>query len=118
MHEMSIAQNISDLVRKEIDRIQGVEAVTKIRLKVGMLSGVVPDSLSFCFGFVTEGTPLERASLEIDEIPVRAKCRGCGAAFTLEQPLFICPRCGSSDLAILAGQELVVESIEVEEADV
>ncbi len=118
MHEMTIAQNICDIVKQEIGDIDGIKRVTRIRLKIGKLSGVVPDSLSFCFGFVSEGTPLKGASLQIDHVPVEVKCNRCGAKFDLEKPLFICPDCGSSDLAILAGQELLIESIEVEEAPV
>jgi hydrogenase nickel incorporation protein HypA/HybF len=36
---------------------------------VGELSGVVPDSLQFCFELATEGTSLQGASLEISQTP-------------------------------------------------
>lgn len=118
MHELTIAQNICDIVKRELEDIDGIKEVRKIRVKVGKLSGVVPDSLNFCFGFVSEGTPMEGASLEIEEIPVEVECNRCGDRFSLQEPLFVCPGCGSGDLGILAGQELLLQSIEVEEATV
>ncbi len=118
MHEMSIAQNICDIVTEEIRNLEGIGGVTKINMKIGKLSGVVPDSLRFCFGFVSEGTPAEGAVLQIDEVPVEAACNQCGGRFNLDKPLFICPSCGSGDLDIVQGRELLIESIEVEEATV
>ena len=38
-----------------------------VRLRVGRLSGVVPDAMRFCFELVTAGTPLEGAALEIEQ---------------------------------------------------
>lgn len=115
MHELTIAQNICQIIEREISNLGVTKTVKAVRLRVGKLSGVVPDALRFCFGFVSEGTPLAGVSLEIQETPVEAQCNSCKSTFNLEEPLFICPTCASGNLAVLSGQDLLVESIEVEE---
>ena len=86
-----------------------------MRLKVGKMSTAVPDSLSFYFEYLRQGTQLEKASLEIEEIPVEARCRKCGKAFQVEGVAFSCPECGSCVIDITAGRELLVDSVEVED---
>ena len=63
MHELAIADGIVNAV---IDKLPD-EKITLVRLEIGVLSGVVADSVRFCFDLVTEGTNLEGASLEIIE---------------------------------------------------
>ena len=58
MHEMSIAQSLIDIVRDEMGK-HGVTVLKSVRIQVGQLSAIVPDSLSFCFNIMTSGTDLE-----------------------------------------------------------
>jgi hydrogenase nickel incorporation protein HypA/HybF len=113
MHEMSIAQNIFDIVRREMER-HDVTRVITINLKVGRMSAIVPSSLTFCWSILTEGSPLEGARLSIDEIPVQARCRECGHEFNVEKFIFICPKCEGVSIEMLSGRELVVQDIEAE----
>jgi hydrogenase nickel incorporation protein HypA/HybF len=76
---------------------------------------VVPSALAFSFDLVVQGTPVEGAELEIDEVPVTGECRACGAENRLESFPLLCNSCGSHDLEILTGEELYVESLELEE---
>ncbi len=110
MHELSIAQSIADIVRQHAPDGAAVRAV---RVAVGRMSGVVPESLEFCFDAVVSDTPLEGARLEIERIPVRAACARCRDVFTVEEPAFACPACGSTDIELVAGMELQVLEIEV-----
>lgn len=113
MHELTIAENIKKVVEESIkDR---AAKVRKIKLQVGRLTAVVPESLRFCFQFTAEGTSVEGAELEIEEVPVRGRCQRCGSDFTIDEPVFICPLCGSNQIELLSGRELMVESIEIEE---
>jgi hydrogenase nickel incorporation protein HypA/HybF len=68
MHELSIAQSIVEIVQQHLpsDRIPVVKSV---QMKVGHQAGIVPDSLEFCFGAVTEGTVAQGARLEIENVP-------------------------------------------------
>ena len=108
MHELAIAESVVDTVTQ---RLPGA-TVTCVHLEIGALSGVVPDSIRFCFDLATEGTPLAEAALEITEPPARCRCRACGAEFQPDSPIVLCP-CGSPDVAVLAGEELKIVSVEV-----
>jgi hydrogenase nickel incorporation protein HypA/HybF len=106
MHELAITQGVVDAVTERT----GDVPVATVRLRVGRLSGVVPDAMRFCFELITAGTPLEGAVLEIDQPEGRGRCRGCGDAFVLSDPILLCA-CGSADVEVLAGRELAVASV-------
>jgi hydrogenase nickel incorporation protein HypA/HybF len=111
MHELGIARNIVAIVADAADG----RRVRRITVEVGKLAGVMSDAVAFCFPIASEGTALAGASLDIREIEGRARCIDCGTEFamhTLYQPC----ACGSRCLVRLAGEELNVKSIELEEA--
>jgi hydrogenase nickel incorporation protein HypA/HybF len=113
MHEFAIAENVKKIVEESVE--DKTMKVCKVKLKVGKLRAVVPDFLMSCFQYTIEGTSIQDAELDIEEIPVRCKCKNCGSDFTIDEPLFICTICGSQQIDILTGMELLVESIEIEE---
>jgi hydrogenase nickel incorporation protein HypA/HybF len=108
MHELSIAESVVEAVLERT----GDTPVSSVRLRVGRLSGVVPDALSFCFELATAGTPLEGAALTIEEPGGRAHCRSCGRDFDMDDLILLC-ECGSADVNVVAGQELHLASVEV-----
>ena len=108
MHELAIAESVVETVTQRLPDAK----VTCVCLEVGALSGVVPDSIRFCFDLATEGTGLAGARLEITEPPARCRCRACGAEFQPGSPVVLCP-CGSADVAVLAGEELKILSVQV-----
>ncbi|MFI5605575.1 hydrogenase maturation nickel metallochaperone HypA [Amycolatopsis sp. NPDC051903] len=108
MHEMSITQSVVDAIVAKL----GEQPVRSVRLEIGRLSGVVPDSVRFCFDVLCTGTSLEGAALEIDEPAGRATCRDCGEEFGLDDPILLCP-CGSANVEVLAGRQLRIKSVEV-----
>jgi hydrogenase nickel incorporation protein HypA/HybF len=108
LHEMAITQSVIQAV---CDRMGDVP-VRRVCLEIGTLSGVVADSVRFCFDLVTEGTPLEGASLEIVQPTGKARCRDCGAEFVLNDLLVLCT-CGSANRELLAGEELKIREVEV-----
>ncbi|MEN8583225.1 hydrogenase maturation nickel metallochaperone HypA [Arthrobacter sp. KBS0703] len=108
MHELSITQGLVDAV---LDRT-GERTVTAVNLRVGTLSGVLPDAMRFCFDVVSAGTPLAGARLWIDEPRGLARCRTCQGEFELPDLILLCP-CGSADVEILHGRELMLMSVEV-----
>ena len=85
-------------------------------MKVGYLRQVVPSSLTFGFELLAEGTPVEGAELEIEQIPAEGRCHECGLEAQLDGFPLSCPGCGGFQLEILKGEELIVESLELEEA--
>lgn len=108
MHELAITEGLVDAVT---ERLPG-QRVTCVRLEIGALSGVVADSVRFCFDLVTEGTNLEGAMLEIALSPAVCHCRLCGNDFGPDGPIAICP-CGSAEVTVLTGQELKITSVQV-----
>lgn len=108
MHELSITQ---DVVRTVVEHTDG-RTVTGVRLRIGTLSGVVPDAIRFCFDLATAGTPLAGARLEIEDEPGRGRCRACGCEFAMPDLLPRCP-CGATDAEVVAGRSLMVTTVEV-----
>ncbi|GAA3436810.1 hydrogenase maturation nickel metallochaperone HypA [Kutzneria kofuensis] len=113
MHELSLTQGVVEAIT---DRL-GPRRVVMVRLEIGKLSGVVVDSVRFCFDLVVAGTPLEGARLEIEEPGGRARCRDCSASFASDDPILLCP-CGSSDVEVLAGTELLIKAVQLAPGEV
>ena len=112
MHELSIAESVVRIASRQADG----RRVTKVQMKVGYLRQVVPSALTFGFGLLAEGTPVEGAELELAQVPAEGRCRRCGVESTLGSLPLQCAGCGGFDLEILKGEELMVESLELEEA--
>jgi hydrogenase nickel incorporation protein HypA/HybF len=112
MHELAIADSVVGIACRQADG----RRVTKVHVKVGHLRQVVPSALSFSFGLVAEGTPVEGAELEMEEIPATGRCRACAEESRFGGFPLQCGSCGGFDLEILSGEELLVESLELEEA--
>lgn len=114
MHEYAIAQALIDQVA-EIARRHGARAVTRVVVRVGKLRAVVPEILRWGFEVAAADSIARKASLEIEEVSIRVRCRVCAAETDLDQPLYLCPRCGSADVAQVAGDELILKSLEIDD---
>jgi hydrogenase nickel incorporation protein HypA/HybF len=110
MHELGITQNIIAIVA---EHAQGSK-VQRVLLEIGKLSAIMPDAIRFCFDICSQGTVLEGAKLEILETPGLGRCRECSAKIPLEQPFGKC-QCGSIQIDLIAGEELKIKEIEIEE---
>ena len=84
MHEMSIAQSLIDILREEMTR-QRADVLKSVRLRIGEMSAIVPDSLSFCFEIAAKGSNMEGARLDMEIIPLRGICRDCGEEFHVQE---------------------------------
>jgi hydrogenase nickel incorporation protein HypA/HybF len=112
MHELSIAQSILDIVQKHLPP-ENKHLVRTVKLKIGEMAGVVPESLEFCFAAITAETPLAQARLDIERIPLRAQCASCNTVFDVDGYSFACPACSATAVEIISGRELLVTSIDV-----
>ncbi len=108
MHEMSITASVVAAVSEHV----GDSPVRALTLEIGRLSGVVADSVRFCFELCAEGTVLEGARLDIIETPGRGICRDCAREGELTHMVAICP-CGSVNLEITGGQQLKIKAVEM-----
>jgi hydrogenase nickel incorporation protein HypA/HybF len=114
MHELSIAQSILDIVLQHLP--PEPPPVESVRVRIGRLSGVLADSLEFCFSAVIHGTPLEGSRMDIEHLPARAICRGCGKDFEVQEVTFACPSCAAADIKLISGFELQVAEIVLADA--
>jgi hydrogenase nickel incorporation protein HypA/HybF len=115
LHEAGIAATILEIA--EAARLEhGAASITRVAVRVGEFSGVVPVALTFAFEALKQGTAASGAELAIESIPVRAWCATCDdAADPADSVVFWCERCGGV-LEILAGRELDVMSVDLEES--
>jgi hydrogenase nickel incorporation protein HypA/HybF len=111
VHELSIAQAVLAIATEHA----AGRRVTRVDLRVGHLRQVVPGALELAWQVSTAGTVAAGAELGIERVPLRIACRACGGESELEDFPLACPACGGTDVAVLAGEELVVESMDVEE---
>ena len=111
MHELSIADAIVTIASRHAKG----RPVSRVDVKVGHLRQVVPDSLQFAFELITPGTELEGAELALEVVPAAVRCRKCEVETTLTEFPAHCGACGGFDVEVTAGEELLVESIEVED---
>ena len=108
MHELAITEGVVAAVSERLPDAR----ITSVRLEIGALSGVVADSVRFCFDLVAEGTNLEGARLEIVESPAKCRCGTCGSEFEPDGLIALCP-CGSADAVVLSGSDLRIISVQV-----
>ena len=111
MHELSIAEALVGIA----ERHARGRRVLKVEVKVGYLRQVVPSALSFAFELVSQGTPVEGAELELYEVAAAGTCRGCGSETQLPRFPLVCEHCGGFDVEVTRGEELLVESLELED---
>ncbi|WP_327426929.1 hydrogenase maturation nickel metallochaperone HypA [Streptomyces sp. NBC_01236] len=116
MHEMSVAMAVVDQVAEAAARAGDVMAVRSVRLQVGELAGVVPDSLAFCFELACAGTLLEGAELVTVAVPGRARCTPCAHEWAVGMPpRLTCPKCGGTRTELLAGREMQIVDVHWED---
>jgi len=113
MHELSIAESIITAVAQEMEE-QSLSSVSVIGVRIGAVSGVLPDALLFSYEVAVSGTPLSATKLEIENVPAEGKCRHCGAFVRLGDGSFLCSECGSGAVDLRSGHELEIAYIEAE----
>lgn len=117
MHEMALAQNIIETIRTQVTT--DLDRVTALYIDVGASSGVVPDSLDFGLRTLLaemcdRKTNTDNVKIDMTEIPTIARCL-CGFEYRLAQVFEGCPQCASFDRKLVAGMDVVIRSVDVDE---
>ncbi len=115
MHEMGIAQQLVQIALDSIPKEIKNPKVENLNLKIGRLASVVEHSLAFCFEIITKDTPLEKARLIIDFVPVMVHCKSCDNTWEVKDPIFKCKRCDNGDVEMLSGREIEITSLELKD---
>lgn len=114
MHELSIAKNIVRIAREHLSPEEEA-CLTKIRVRIGKFSTIVPELLQSGFKAAVDGTAMENTALEINIVPLKVSCNNCRQKSIIEPIDFSCPVCASSDVDIIEGRELIVDDLEISE---
>jgi hydrogenase nickel incorporation protein HypA/HybF len=115
MHEMSLVRSLLAQVR-ELAKAHGGAVVQRIRVQVGPLSGVEPLLLASAWEQLRGEAAMPQATLELEEVPLEARCRACDGVFQPVRFRFRCPLCGSSETDVVRGDGVVLHSIELDDA--
>lgn len=113
MHELAVTQSILDISLRYAQKVNAKQIVS-IHLVIGKFSSVVDDSVQFYWDTIAEGTIAQGAKLRFERIPAEMTCRDCGFIFEPTDETFACPQCLSPKVKISKGEELRVESIDIE----
>jgi len=115
MHELSIVAALIDQAKQEVTRFPHRGRIVRLDLAVGQLAGVNCESLRFAYDLLAPKSPLGNAELRIHCPPVRLVCCDCGVEEEIETLVETCPKCQGVNVHISGGQELMLQSIEVED---
>ena len=113
MHELAITEGILRAAIPEAEK-HGAKRILEIRLKIGELSGVLPECIQYYFDIAGRGTIAENAVLTVEKIPVTIFCPDCGYEGTVDRKKIRCPQCGGISFRITGGKEYFVDSLEAE----
>ena len=110
VHELSLCGSIANIV----ERHAAGRSVSVIRIQIGQLRQVVPDTLVYCWDLVSEGTSLAGSRIDVEAIPARIRCRACGQVTDVGAvPVFACGGCGGFDAKVISGEEFLITSLEL-----
>jgi hydrogenase nickel incorporation protein HypA/HybF len=112
MHEISIMQGTLDLALQTATA-SAASQILCLRLRVGAMTGVVPEALQFAFEALREGTIAGAARLEVETISASCWCAQCQMEFEAKDWLQDCPQCHRPSMELRRGLELELASIEV-----
>ncbi|RXK00360.1 hydrogenase maturation nickel metallochaperone HypA [Arcobacter sp. CECT 8986] len=113
MHEYSIVQSLLEQCEQYVEE-NDASKVTKLIVKIGVLSGVEPDLLQTAFDTFKEKTVCDGAEFIINRQKVVIDCLDCNQTSTLEKNEFLCPSCNSNNLKVVDGEDMFLMSLELE----
>lgn len=114
MHETALMRNLLDIVERAA-RENGSPRVRTVHLRIGEMAGVNAEAMRFAFEVLSPGTAAEGATLACETVPLRIRCRRCGAQQRPRDFAFACGSCGSTEIEILGGREMEVDYIETDD---
>ena len=113
MHELAVAQALVEQVGNVI-RQHGASSASLIRVRIGPLAGVVPELLTSAFPLAAAGSRVEGAELDLVAAPIKVRCQTCGAETEAAMNRLVCGACGDWHTQVISGDELLLESVELE----
>lgn len=112
MHEVSLMEQTLEIALENAHQ-QGANKINRLKMRIGEMSGVVPEALEFAFDVVTEGTIASGAILEIESVPVICYCGHCQQEFKPADLFYQCPQCEQLSSQVRSGKEIELTSLEL-----
>ncbi|HKZ43535.1 MAG TPA: hydrogenase maturation nickel metallochaperone HypA [Anaerolineales bacterium] len=113
MHELAVSESILKIALENAEKAHA-SSIKSINLEIGQLASLVDESINFYWDIISEGTIAQGAVLTINRISVEMRCFDCGKVFIPDGESFECPDCSSIRVQVIRGDEMRVESIDVE----
>lgn len=113
MHEVALMNNLLSIVNRAASG--ALEPVKVVHMRIGSMAGVNKEALQFAFEVLSPGSAAAGAKLEVETVPLGVRCRACEEKWQPREPIFICEKCGSTDVEILSGREMEIDYILVGE---
>jgi len=113
MHELAVTQSILKIALQHAEKANA-KRVTDLNIVMGEFSKMVDDSIQFYWDIIAKDTIAEKATLHFRRVPAEFQCLSCSEKYNPDDEEFICPKCGSARVKIVAGEEFLLESIDVE----
>lgn len=110
MHELSLTQNILEHALKNA----GEKRILRVNLLIGQFSDEREESIQFYWNDLAKDTLAQDAELCFQPEDAQMKCLACGMIFHPEDETSLCPHCSSHRLQLLRGDNVRLESIDVE----
>lgn len=113
MHELSITESILEIALRHANQARATK-INDLYLVIGQLSSVIDESVEFYWDLIAKDTIAEGAKLHFRRLPTELQCLACNHSFQPENGVFSCPKCHSTQIKILSGDEFYMESIEID----
>jgi hydrogenase nickel incorporation protein HypA/HybF len=113
MHELAVTQSILEIALRHA-QTQNAKRITHLYIQMGEWSSIVDDSIQFYWDMISENTIATAATLHFNRIPVSLTCKNCEFTYAPDSKELSCPRCSSSNVKVVSGEEFFLDSIEIE----
>jgi hydrogenase nickel incorporation protein HypA/HybF len=109
VHELSLCRAIAGVATEAA----AGRPVRRIGVRVGAMRQVVPETLVYCWGLLSQDTALAGSVLDVEAVPARTRCGSCGRTLTISAPVLRCAGCDSADVTLVAGDEFVLTTLDL-----
>ncbi|MBT3315549.1 MAG: hydrogenase maturation nickel metallochaperone HypA [Anaerolineae bacterium] len=113
MHELPVTESILDITLRHA-KTHNATKVTDIYLVIGDWSSIIDDSVQFHWDILSENTIAQAATLHFERISIELFCLDCSHTYTPTDRELVCPKCESSRIKVVKGDEFNIDSIEIE----
>ena len=113
MHELSVTESLLKTA-SDYAQINNAKKVICLNLQIGDLSGIIDESVQFYWDIISEETICSKSKLNFEKVPAKFICQVCKTEFLMGEDLRPCPNCESMDIKVIAGDEFLLKSIEIE----